>query len=87
MLRHGLALYQQAYVYSQVIECPSEITIDLPKFIRPMKFKGRDPVIADLGLPDYVQDPLREEQLEPWDDPDKTDPLYPYRPKTQPPTE
>ena len=84
MMRHQIALYQSAYVYSQAMNCPTEITLDLPKFVRPLKFKGRTPIVPQLGQPDYWEGD-RKEHLEPWDDPNKTDPLYPYtRPKGSP---
>ena len=83
MMRHQLALYQSAYVYQQVMGCPPEIALDLPKFVRPLKFKGRNPIIPELEQPDYVPEDNRDGHLDPWDDPNKTDPLYPYsRPKS-----
>ena len=85
MMRHQLALYQSAYVYQRVMECPPEIAIDLPKFVRPIKFKGRNPIVPELDQPDYVTEYERKDHLDPWDDPNKTDPLYPYaRPKESP---
>lgn len=85
MLLHGLRMYRQAYVKAQVMKCPLEITIDLPPNVRPLNHKGRAPMVHEDDLPEYVEDPFREEYLDPWDDPDKTDPLYPYkRPRSAP---
>lgn len=87
MMRHQIALYKSAYVYAQVMECPIGITLDLPKYVRPLKFKGRTPIVPELEQPDYTQG-RREEQLDPWDDPSKTDPLYQYnRPSSVEPSD
>ena len=84
MMRHQIALYQSAYMYAQAMDCPLEISLDLPKFIRPLKFKGRNPIVPELEQPDYMEG-SRKEHLDPWDDPNKTDPLYPYnQPKNSP---
>lgn len=86
MLLHGLRMYRQALTKANVMECPLEITIDLPLEVRPLNHKGRSPTVAD-ELPEYVTEPFREEHLDPWDDPDKTDPLYPYsQPKPNQPS-
>lgn len=79
MLLHGIAMYNQAYTYARVMECPLEITIDLPSYVRPRNFKGTLPRVPPIEEdPDFVTDGRKEkEHLNPWDDPNKTDPLYP----------
>jgi hypothetical protein len=78
MLLHGLRMYRRAYTKAKVMECPLEITIDLPPDVRPLNHKGKAPMVRADELPEYVEDPFREEHLDPWDDPSKTDPLYHY---------
>lgn len=82
MLIHATQLYHQARVYSEVIKCPLEITIDMPKYPVPKNLRGPQPVAPLRGdAPDYMDGGRPEDYLNPWEDPNKTDPLYPHQRK------
>jgi hypothetical protein len=79
MLIHAMGLYQQARVYAKVMECPLEISIDMPQWVVPANLKGPQPVVPVSETPEYLDNRHGpDEYLNPWDDPNKTDPLYPY---------
>ena len=79
MLLHAVALYTQARTYAQVLECPLEISIDMPQWVVPNNLKGPQPMVRPMDKPEYLDlDTRNEDHLNPWDDPNKTDPLYPY---------
>lgn len=89
MLLHAMGLYQQARTYAKVMECPLEISIDMPQWVVPNNMKGMNPIAPVREVqetPNYLDnrdDP--GDYLNPWDDPAKTDPLYHYnRPAPEP---
>ena len=82
MLIHAIGLYQQARAYAQTMECPLEISIDMPQWVVPRNLKDPQPTIPVTETPEYLDNGLDpDEYLNPWDDPNKTDPLYPYSKK------
>lgn len=82
MLTHAVSLYQRHRTKAIVMECPAEITIDMPKWVVPRRLQGKHVVVPTQDLPEYLEE-SNEEYLNPWEDPNKTDPLYPssQRPK------
>lgn len=79
MLVHAMGLYQQARVYAKVMKCPLEISIDMPQWVVPNNMKGPQPAIPVTDTPEYLDNRNNPgDYLNPWDDPSKTDPLYPY---------
>jgi hypothetical protein len=82
MLAHAVSLYQRHRTKAKVMQCPAEITIDMPKWVVPRRRpQSKELVVPVMELPEYLEE-NNGEHLNPWDDPNKTEPLYPTtRPK------